>query len=351
MDRTKHVIIVVIVIVFSLFTINSYFAIKYLRALGKSRWPEGAIRTNATTGYNMSPSFSSTMLDKSFSICSHELGYRIPMFANNSSIEQGGILSVGCSFTYGDRVEAEQTFTYLTAEKLHMPSYNYGVCSYSYASVILQLNELRQREILDKLKPKILILGAGNWLVKRSLIPFFPTSNDSMHVYSYITKMGGRIQVSKPPKIHRIKYHPVLYEDYSMNKRRNIILVFKRFYYMSCIVPGILYVKVIKKKYDKKEIINSFELYDFVIAEINKIIQDYGMKFIILWMPYNEEDLLDKRLKRAVEKHKDIILVNGFDAIRKYNVASEEYVNTHPGFQAHDAYAKEIILRVMNNGN
>lgn len=356
MDKAKNsinLIIVSIIIVLSLTAINSYFTIKYLRALNKMRFPKGAVRFNATIGYEMSPSFSSIMLDRSYSIYSHRLGYRIPKFINNSSIEQGGILSVGCSFTYGEGVEAEQTFTYLVADKLHLPAYNYGVCSYSYTSVILQLNELKQRGILDELRPTILILGAGNWLVGRSLNPFFPTDNTFIRVYPYITKKDGKILILKPPNILHIKYPDILrYEDYSVNKKGNLVLAFKRFYFMFRIMPQVLYVNLIKRRYNNIETdINSFELYDFVICKIKKVIQPYGMKFIILWMPITEGDILDEGLKKVIEQNKDIILVDGFDAIRKYKIESGQYVNTHPRPNAHGAYAKEILSKLVKNGN
>ncbi len=341
--NSTNLILSIVIITLSLVAINSYFAIKYLKLRDNPRWPREAFRYNASIGYEMSPSFSSIMLDESFFINSHKLGYRIPNLGDSNNIERDGILSVGCSFTYGDGVEAEQTFSYLVADNLQLASYNYGVCSYSYASVILQLKELKQQGILDTLRPNMLILGTTNWLIERSLNFFMPTDDASIGVYPYIAKKAENIEIAKPPKIFSIKYPPRRHS----NEKTIFGLDFKRFYLMSLIVPQLLYANFIKKIYTyEKSNINSFELYDFVITEIKKIISPYQMKFIILWMPVEENEHLEEGLKKAVEKHSDVILVNGIDAIKKYNIKSKEYIHIHPRPKAHQAYAREILAKI-----
>ena len=146
--------------------------ILYHNLLTGSRWPIGSYRYHEAIGYEQTPSFSEMLLDNSFYFKTHQFGYRIPRFADNNSYESGGVLSLGCSFTFGDGVEAEDTFSFLFAESLKKQAYNYGVCSYSYASSLLQLEELHKKGVLKKLKPSIVILGAGDWLIERSLSPF-----------------------------------------------------------------------------------------------------------------------------------------------------------------------------------
>jgi len=338
-----NILLSIFVIILMLLGINSYFAVKYLNAKSLTRWPEGAFRINAT-GYEMSPSFSASMHDGSFFVHSHQLGYRIPKFADDSIIKEGGVLSVGCSFTYGDGVEAEQTFTYLFADSLGLPSYNYGVCSYSYANIILQLKELKYKGILDKLKPTIIILGAGDWLFERSLSPFLPTGhNGPPLVAPYVIKKDnimqityplGRLYISYPfNNIMRKKVH---------NIKEKIKLNLKDFCLMSLITPRMLYVEFIKKNYKIPDI-SSFELYNFVISEIKKIILPYQMKFLILWMPAQDEVSLDEGFKKALEQHSDVILVDGSIAIKKYGLGKKYYVSRHPSPEVHRVYAKEMI--------
>lgn len=338
LKNSLSILLSVFVIILMLFGINSYFAVKYMNAKSVMRWPKGALRSSIA-GHEPTPSFSSSMLDGSFFIHSHKLGYRIPKFADDSSIKEGGILSVGCSFTYGDGVEAEQTFTYLIADSLHLPSYNYGVPSYSYANSISQLKELKYRGILDKLKPATIILGAGNWLPERSLSPFYPTGHNGLpRVGPYIIKKDNIIQIIKPPRALYIKYeHYIIREDVN-NVRDKIKLNLKNFCLMSLITPRILYAEFIKKNYKRADI-SSVELYNFVISEIKKIISPYRMRFVILWMPLEENESLDEGLKEAVEEHSDVILVDGSDAIRKHRIETRG----HPSPEAHRAYAQEVI--------
>lgn len=337
-----NIFLVILVIVLILFGITSYFTVKYINAKAITRWPKGVFRSSVA-GYEIAPSFSSSMLDGSFFVHSHQLGYRIPKFADDSNIKEGGILSVGCSFTYGDEVEAEQTFTYLIADSLHLPSYNYGVCSYSYANIILQLKELKDKGILDKLKPSMIILGAGNWLTRRSLTPFLPTGyNGPPIVGPYVMKKDNVIRITSPPRAFYIKY---FYDgiDENLNSRINKIKFnLKRFCLMLLVTPRILYVEFIKKNYKESDV-SSFELYEFVISEIKEVISPYQMKFVILWMPLQENENLDEGFKKALERHRDIILVDGFNAIREYGVEKNDYVSRHPSLEAHRAYAEEII--------
>lgn len=348
-NKTRIIIDILInvVIVAVILTIAShYFAKRYIQSLQRTGWPQGAYRLNSTMGFEMSPGFSATMLDGRFSIHTHQLGYRIPKFLNNSSITPGGVLSVGCSFTYGDSVEAEQTFSYLVADKLHLPSYNYGVCSYSYATVILQLKELKEKGILDQLKPSILILGAGKWLSSRSMSPIMPMSPGYVLLSPYIGKESGRVQIVSPPQLFSNECVLGSYEDYFFDQQ--IGLTKKGFYLLSHYFPRLLYAKFATLLGSRQPPVSSYELYDYVITEIKKVIAPYGMKFVILWMPFDIQETLDEGLAKAMAKHDDIILVDGSDAIAKYQVRPFDYRHRHPSPIAHDAYAKEIVNRIMN---
>ena len=137
----KHRFIIILLaftsVALILIIINSYYVFINHKLMKKGRrWPAGSYRYNRTIGYEMTPNFSSRMLNRTFYTKTHNLGYRIPEFSDSHKYNRGGILSVGCSFTYGDMVAGEETFTYLAAQQMNLPSYNFGVCSYSYAAVI-----------------------------------------------------------------------------------------------------------------------------------------------------------------------------------------------------------------------
>jgi hypothetical protein len=298
-------------------------------------------------GYEMSPSFSSNMLDNTFSISSHRFGYRIPLYANKTAIEPGGVMSVGCSFTYGDGVQAEQTFTWLLADKLGLPAYNYGLCSSSYTTMIMRLKLMKENNILNILKPRILILGAGNWLVERSLSPFIPSGSDIPMVFPYIAKKYGHLQILFPPDFFCLR-HMFFLESQCFpvgTRNRSEIRNFRCFRSMFLLVPRVFLLNLWKTMFKKSDI-DSSELYDFLIGEIKRIIAPYETQFVILWMPANENDTLDNGLKKALRRYPDVILVNGAEALKRYGVDTRQYSGIHPHYKAHEAYANEIFLHL-----
>lgn len=330
-----------------LVVINGYYVIRYIRVKDNIRWPRGAFEYSSLMGYEMSPGFSSKMLDGTFSISSHVFGYRIPISTDQIALEPGGVMSIGCSFTYGDSVEAEQTFTWLLANKLGLPAYNYGLCSSSYATMIMRLKLLKEKNILPELKPRILILGAGNWLVDRSLSPFIPSGSNIAMVFPYIIKKHGCLQIHSPPDFFSLR-HIFFLESKSLpsvSKSWGDIKYFACFCNMALLVPRIFLLNVWKIMFRRPDI-NSSELYDFVIGEIKRIIAPYGTQFVILWMPDNEYDTLDNGLKKALRKHPDVILINGAQELKRYGVAASCYSGIHPQWKAHEAYANGIFLHL-----
>jgi len=320
---------------------------RYIRVGSNVRWPRGAFKYSSLMGYEMSPCFSSKMLDDTFSISSHAFGYRIPISADKTAIESGGVMSVGCSFTYGDGVEAEQTFTCLLADKLGLPAYNYGLCSSSYTTMIMRLKLMKENNMLSILKPRILILSAGNWLVERSLSPFIPSGSNIAMVFPYIVKKHGHLQIRFPPDFFSLRHMFFLESKCfpSGIKKRSEIRHFTCFHSMFLLMPRVFLLNLWETMFRRPDI-DSYELYDFVIGEIKRIIAPYGTQFVILWMPANENDTLDNGLKKALRRHPDVILVNGAQALKRYGVDTRQYSGIHPQYKAHEAYANEIFLHL-----
>lgn len=324
----------------------------------------GCYRYNPKTGFelipnyednNIKPTSNSKTTPSFFRIKTHKLGYRIPLSENASKNIPFGIMSVGCSYTFGEDVNAEETFTFLTSNHFNLSSYNYGVSSYSYASVIQQLKYLKENGTLDLLRPKILILGAGNWLYQRSLSPFYPTVNPQC-AYPYISKVNGKLQISYPPDFYSTKHLFNLRNYYFPFTTAN--LTPKRFFLITQNLPRFLTAwaqnsiiyrnpKVFNKYIASKT--TSFELYDFVLTEIEEIVSQYKTKIIVLWMPYYEGDFTDGGLVTAVHYHEGIYLVNGLEALHNYDIKKEDYEFIHPRPSAHKAYANQIIKIIDEN--
>lgn len=98
-----------------------------------------------------------------------EDGCRIPV--NYTGREPGRplLLTLGCSFTYGDAVPAEDTFTWQAGEILGWNTINAGVCSYGLVEMLF-----RARELIPRYKPDVVIIQWSKWLCRRAQFPFAP---------------------------------------------------------------------------------------------------------------------------------------------------------------------------------
>jgi hypothetical protein len=152
-------VIVLILVVFNLiFTFQIHK--KLVRVVSNpGRWPVGSYIYDRTIGFDFAPNISGHIGDGSFYVKSHQFGYRIGEDADATSYQPGGLLSLGCSFTYGDEVDAGQTFTQLAADGLNIPAYNYGICSFSYIHALLKARQLKELGVLDKLQPEHVVSG------------------------------------------------------------------------------------------------------------------------------------------------------------------------------------------------
>jgi len=143
LSRGRKILVNTLLLIFStlaaLSIILTAVVLFYHNGITKLRWPVGAHRYSEGAGFEMTPGFSAKMLGSSFYVKTHELGFRIPEFQDSKSVITGGVIAIGCSYTFGDEVDAEKTFTWQIAARLGLPAYNYGVCSSSYTSSILQL--------------------------------------------------------------------------------------------------------------------------------------------------------------------------------------------------------------------
>ena len=324
-----------------LLLINHHYVKKIHAVLTQSRWPVNAMRYDEHMGFDMTPSFNGELLNHDFFVKTHSLGYRIPEAADPDSLEKGGVLSLGCSFTFGDEVEAEQTFTYILGELLGRPSYNYGVCSYSYASMIRKMQKLDRDGIIRKLEPQILVLGMGEWLTHRSLNPFFPTDMIMQFGYPYIgkNKKTGEIVIKQPADFYSTAHMYGMLKNYFGHVvTRDVPLTFDRYLLISKLNPRILLANIHKSIF-KDSAISLSELYTFVLGQINDIASQYDITVLVLWMPITPESAVPDDLKQVLDNFSNVILVDGLQVIQDEHILTEQYNGRHPSMSVHRAYA------------
>jgi len=315
---------------------------KLHKVLVNSHWPVGAFSYDESIGFVMTPGFCSRMLHGRFWTCSHQLGYRVPKFESQFSFDKGGILSVGCSCTYGDTVEAEETFTYHTGRLLGLPSYNYGVCGYSYVSSLLRLVDLADSGVLDKLSPSVLILGAGHWLEERSLTPYYPTSTLRFG-YSFLDKVDDGLFVRQPDDSHSLKHLFEFRKKYFPFGVRETEFTPKRKRLIAEIMPRVL-ANVRDMRNRPVSQVTSQELYDFIISRLRQIALSHRMQFIVLWLPSRRSSVLSPSLTHVIDSYGDIVFIDGRKALK--NTGPDQLFfrpDGHPTAVGHREIARLIV--------
>jgi hypothetical protein len=312
----------------------------------EGRWPVGAYIYDRSIGFDFASNISGPIKQKgSFYVKSHQFGYRIGESEDPVSYRPGGLLSLGCSFTYGDEVESGQTFTQLAADSLNIPAYNYGICSFSYIHALLKAQKLKDQGTLDKLQPKYVVLGCWSGLPDRSRSPFPPLASKNIPLpAAYLTKDKTDLKIQYPEKIQDIFSMIELYRNEGTG------LSFKRFMKIFSAAPRYMFLFVKNNQLAKKlksgsfnNDVSDYEVYDFYFSGIESIFSGYGSRIIVLFMPNKINEQPDDALKQAIADHPGIIFVNGLQAIQEYGVPNRDFVGVHPQPAAHKAFAREIV--------
>ena len=322
--------------------LTSTYGATFHESLSKGRWPSNSYRYNeAMRNFEMTPGISTPMLNQQYYIKTHSLGYRIPRKADAHFAQPGGLLAVGCSFTFGDGVEAEQTFTHIAARSLGLPAYNYGVCSYSYASSILQIEDLEDRGILARLSPSIVVLGSGSWLMGRSVSPFYPTAEIQL-AYPYLDKTDERVEIAYPSEFISVR-HAVGFatsKAYFEGRSRDVPLDLRKRILLLDTIPRVLWTRV-KQRYFKNQMTTA-ELYAFVLKRLSRVTDRIGARLVIINMPGAlRETEIEEGLVRAVDECQCATLVDGYRALTQFNALQAQLF--HPDRTAHAVYARALI--------
>ncbi len=327
--------------------VRPHFLEELHNQMAGSRWPLNVYRYHKTIGYELTPAVSVRLRDRSFTSRTHELGFRIPLAQDQRSVQSGGLLSVGCSFTYGDHVEAEQTFTSVAGEILHLPSYNYGVCSYSYANALLRLEELEQHGVLDQLQPSAIVLGAGDWLFGRSTNPFYPTSS-LQYGYAYVAKEGGNVLIKQPPKQFSLEHQFELSKYYFPRGHRESEFTQERRALLEEIAPTVFKAQSLRRQW--KTDVTRQELYDFIAKRMHKIALSRKIPALIQWLSSNIGNIDPPReLRHAVNQYGNVHLLEGGKVVSDMNM--EQIIHRgHPTREAHRRYGEQIAGKLREMG-
>jgi hypothetical protein len=337
--------------------INTYFTIWIHKQLAtaasaSARWPVGSYVYDPQIGFDFAPDVSSRIGDQSFYVKSHHWGYRIGEHEDAEAWQSGGVLSLGCSFTYGDEVEAEETFTQFIADGLDIPAYNFGVCSFSYTHALLKARKLKRLGILDKLHPRYVVLGCWAGLPQRSRSPFLPGPSGKIQLMgAYITRSHNSLTIHPPSKIQYV------FDTVALYRKEGLELNPEKFFTIFMETPGYayLYLKNIRFLQDWETVnlrdsVSDYEIYDFYFTGIERVFADYQSRIIVLFMPVSPYNYPDAAIQQAVDHHPGILFVDGSKAITQYSVPENAYRGRHPRPSAHMAYAQETLHTLRTAG-
>lgn len=311
---------------------------------GRGGWPAGAHVPDPELGFRPARNFSGRMINGSFHVRTDQFGSRIPLSARPDAIEPHGVLAAGCSFTYGYELEAEQSFPYAIGHALGIPSYNFGVCSYSYATTVLLLKALERDGTLAKLAPQFLVLGAGAWLEDRSRSPFYPT--DSLpFTYPYLTKQGSTAVIARAPSIIDARH---AFDVGDAGERDG--LTHASAMTLAGLVPRVWFARIYRRMLPdpgSQATLADEAMYEFVVGELSAIARRHGMRLAILWLPHHDVEPVNPRLAKVLSTHPDVILIDGNESLRLEQVPPQEFADRHPSAVANAAYGRHAaaVLR------
>ncbi len=356
-SKTRNYIVYIIITTVSiLFLFNVVLTFIIHNKLEKltekpGRWPAGAYIHDDVIGFDFAPLISDYISDGSFYVKSHNMGYRINKNDDMYNYSQGGVLSLGCSFTYGDEVDCNQTFSQLIADSLNIPAYNYGISSFSYIHALLKAQQLQKNGTLDSLNPKIVVLGCWKGLVNRSKTPYPPLGSNAMKLEtSYLTKIHDSVMIKFPSG------SPLVFDLAHLYRASDRGLSIRKFVKVFFSTPEI--ISIFRKNLGKSNRSNFFynsnpvseyEVYDYYFSKIEDIFPKDDVRIVVLFMPSVPNEAPTADMIKAANKHPDIIFVDGNTALNEYKVPTSEYSRKHPQPMAHKAYADKIIEKLNQN--
>ncbi len=245
------------------------------------------------------------------------------------SSQKKPIILLGDSFTHGNRLKDNETFSYKLANYTNKTVINRGICGEGLGEIYRQLTD---DEILNR----------------------FP-SDTEYFIYTFIPDHIERSFRFRNCElsyfyITRYKLHNNKLEFIDSNK--NIFSIFNYFYIKALLENYIYLIQI----HDTKKTYNLFYKY---IEEIYKIIKTKfpNSKFVILYM----YDIFDSReddgkfnindLKKVKEKNKDIIILDSLELCPQLKENKYWMFDGHPSTQAWDILVPEISKKLELNTN
>lgn len=269
----------------------------------------------------------------------HALGYTVPRDHDYESFEPGGLMAGGCSCTYGSNVAREHTFSNVAGRELGLDAYNFGMASYSYVTMLHQLEDLIERGVVGKLKPRRYVLGAGSWLDYRSTTPFYPTFSFQL-MFPYVDGTDARPEVVRPSEEYTFRRLLELQAEYFPTADRHVALTSQRRSLLQPMRERILEVQ--RKQAAFRRTISPEGLCQFILPRLHRLCEEQGMEMSVLWIPAKEHPADSIEEMQAVCSRIGCQFVDGNRVWNEYGLdpKTSYHADAHPGENLHIALGK-----------
>lgn len=183
---------------FALYAQDQYRSLR--RTLGS--WSQGdpIMTADPEIGFALNRSGSSRFhirgTDRFVAAAANPQGLRVPPEQRSQSFTSADVVAIGCSFTYGHGVEAEQAYPAVLAEASGLSVVNAGVQAYGSLGSLLAF----QRVVA--LRPKIVTYGFIAPHMQRNLTPCAPTPLPICRSQAYV-RFGPNGPQIQPPTASR----------------------------------------------------------------------------------------------------------------------------------------------------
>lgn len=296
-------------------------------------------------------------------ICTNDLGLRIPCSAEHKITKDIDILFLGCSFTLGNGVIAENTYPFRIASLANKNVLNAGENGYGLARMYLSAQSL-----ITESKPKFLVVQYSSWLTKRAknaAIPFF----QGYISFPYVGTVDNNLVIQTP--LFRSNLLGSNLNDFRFTKIG--IKDFFNFFFEH----GIPIVIVDQLKYWKAKVKLLMGLYPkpiqdekkierFILSKIHQLSKNNNAQLILVnigswknYTTYSRKTLINLLPK---EISNDLIFVNADSILHEQLFFEEEYndkyliwkqvgedsiiCNSHPNSLAHKIIAESVMKQI-----
>jgi len=133
-----------------------------------------------------------------------------------------------------------------------------------------------------------------------------------------------------------------LSDGYFNDDNQQVPLTFRRYIKLCSVLPRVIKANIDLKAFKPAQV-TSRQLYDFVLQRILNILNQYDTKLIILWMPFNLEEM-DHGLIESVNRFQDIRLIDGKNALVEKSIDPTLYYYKHPNRRIHAIFAEKLLM-------